>query len=182
MKTLVTLALPALLAAPANAQVQLRLGSAVGGTTTSAWRVPHGASPLPAPALPVARSADAGAALGGRVLLGSVGSALGLWAGALATVRLTGCVEFGCIGLAVLGGGVGSVAGTVLGVEAAGAITGTRTDTFSTVVGSTLGLVAGALVGGAIASTTSSPSSGGAAVIGFSLTQGTLAAMASVQN
>lgn len=117
-----------------------------------------------------------------RAVAGVIGSAVGLGLGVtLGAHDVWGCHSdaLGCFLVSsALGGTAGSVAGTVLGVRLVGALHGSEGNTGATVMAAAFGALTGALVGAGMGAATGSDAG---LVVGFSLTQGTLAAMASVQ-
>ncbi|MFO7892317.1 MAG: hypothetical protein R6U63_01170 [Longimicrobiales bacterium] len=116
-----------------------------------------------------------------RAVAGVIGSAVGLGLGVtLGAHDVWGCHSdaLGCFLVSsVLGGTAGSVAGTVLGVRLVGGYHGSAVNTRATVMAAAFGALTGALVGAGMGAATGSDAG---VVVGFALTQGTLAAMASV--
>lgn len=137
------------------------------------------------PALTLAAPAQAAneEEIANRAVAGMVGSAVGLGLGvALGAHDVWGCHTdaWGCSLLSsALGGAAGSVVGTVLGVRLVGALHGSEVNTGAAVTAAAFGALTGVLVGAGMGAATESDAG---IVVGFSLTQGTLAAMASVQD
>lgn len=135
----------------------------------------HATPPAPA------RAVDEGE-VATRAVAGAIGSAVGLGLGvAIAGLDVWGCHSdaWGCqLLFGGIGGAAGSVAGTVLGIRLVGALHGSEVNTGATVMGAAFGALTGVLVGAGIGTATGSDAG---IVVGFFFTQGTLAAMASVQ-
>lgn len=165
------------LAMPGDLEAQERIGR------FEAARVDAAGVEVAAYATPPARARAADEAeVATRAVAGVIGSAVGLGLGAaIGGLDVWGCQgdALGCqLLLGGIGGAAGSVTGTVLGVRLVGALHDSAVNTPATITAAGFGALAGVLVGFGMKAATGSDAG---LVVGFSLTQGILAGMASVQ-